>query len=261
MLRRVAALCRPLRPVLLLASFPRSRGLVVGVLGLCCMWRDVPFARQQRPIVGVLGFSNPPGVETPDFPGMRRIASWCPGPSDHEGHGRGIPRRVAHGSCCARAWGRRDLCASTPGVCGSRARCAVCSSGCVCPQPYGKAQASVRACRSQLRIRPMTAPGSPQRPPDPTHAFDNCHHHRPTNLLRPSHHFNDHPRDHQFARRPFCWCPLWEHLLCGQHIWHRAKNGCATTSNVPQPGFFFWRILDTNGNCAKCCRGPNSGCC
>ena len=35
MLRRVAAFCRPLRPVLLLVSFPRSRSLVVGVLGLC----------------------------------------------------------------------------------------------------------------------------------------------------------------------------------------------------------------------------------
>ena len=36
MLRRVAAFCRPLRPVLLLVSFPRSRSPVVGVLGLCC---------------------------------------------------------------------------------------------------------------------------------------------------------------------------------------------------------------------------------
>ena len=53
MLRRVAAFCRPLRPVLLLVSFPRSP--VVGVLGLCWMWRDVPFARQRRPVVGVLG--------------------------------------------------------------------------------------------------------------------------------------------------------------------------------------------------------------
>ena len=33
MLRRVAAFCRPLRPVLLLVSFPRSRSPVVGVLG------------------------------------------------------------------------------------------------------------------------------------------------------------------------------------------------------------------------------------
>ena len=35
MLRRVAAFCRPLQPVLLLVSFPRSRSPVVGVLGLC----------------------------------------------------------------------------------------------------------------------------------------------------------------------------------------------------------------------------------
>ena len=55
MLRRVAAFCRPLRPVLLLVSFPRSRSPVVGVLGLCWMWRDVPFACQRRPVVGVLG--------------------------------------------------------------------------------------------------------------------------------------------------------------------------------------------------------------
>ena len=45
MLRRVAAFCRPLRPVLPLVSFPRSRSPVVGVPGLCWMWRDVPFAR------------------------------------------------------------------------------------------------------------------------------------------------------------------------------------------------------------------------
>ena len=49
MLRRVAAFCRPLRPVLPLVSFPRSRSPVVGVPGLCWMWRDVPFVRQQRP--------------------------------------------------------------------------------------------------------------------------------------------------------------------------------------------------------------------
>ena len=45
MLRRVAAFCRPLRPVLLLVSFPRSRSPVVGVPALCWMWQDVPFAR------------------------------------------------------------------------------------------------------------------------------------------------------------------------------------------------------------------------
>ena len=64
MLRRVAAFCRP-QPVLLLVSFPRSRSPVVGVLGLCWMWRDVPFARQRHPVVGVLGLcwlSPPPRV-------------------------------------------------------------------------------------------------------------------------------------------------------------------------------------------------------
>ena len=35
MLRRVAVFCRPLRPVLLLVSFPRSRSPVFGVPGLC----------------------------------------------------------------------------------------------------------------------------------------------------------------------------------------------------------------------------------
>ena len=43
--RRVVAFCRPLRPVLLLVSFPRSRSPMVGVPGLCCLWRDVPFVR------------------------------------------------------------------------------------------------------------------------------------------------------------------------------------------------------------------------
>ena len=54
MLRRVAAFCRPLRPVLPLVSFPRSQSPVVGVPGLCWLWRDVLFARQRRPVVGVL---------------------------------------------------------------------------------------------------------------------------------------------------------------------------------------------------------------
>ena len=46
MLRRVAAFCRPLRPVLLLVLFTRSWSPVVGV--------GVPFARQRRPVVGIL---------------------------------------------------------------------------------------------------------------------------------------------------------------------------------------------------------------
>ena len=54
MLRRVAAFCRPLRPVLLLVSFPRLRSPVVGVLGLRWTWHGVPFVFQRRPIIGVL---------------------------------------------------------------------------------------------------------------------------------------------------------------------------------------------------------------
>ena len=54
MLRRGTAFCRPLRPVLLLVSLPRLRSPVVGVLRLCWMWHGVPFARQRRPVVGVL---------------------------------------------------------------------------------------------------------------------------------------------------------------------------------------------------------------
>ena len=45
MLRRVAAFCRPVRPVLLLVSFPCSRSPIVGV-AFACQW---------RPVVGVLG--------------------------------------------------------------------------------------------------------------------------------------------------------------------------------------------------------------
>ena len=60
MLRWVAAFCRPLRPLVLLVLFPRSQSPVVGVLGLCWMWRDVPFARQQGPVVGVPGHPPPP---------------------------------------------------------------------------------------------------------------------------------------------------------------------------------------------------------
>ena len=52
MLRRVAAFCRPLRPMLLLVLFPRSQSPAVGVPGLCRMWQDVTLARQRRPVVG-----------------------------------------------------------------------------------------------------------------------------------------------------------------------------------------------------------------
>ena len=52
-LRRGTAFCRPVQPVFLLVAFPRSRSPVVGVLGLCWMWQDVPFARQRCPVLGV----------------------------------------------------------------------------------------------------------------------------------------------------------------------------------------------------------------
>ena len=44
MLRRVTAFCWPLWPVLLLVSFPRLQSPMVGVPGLCWLWR-VPFVR------------------------------------------------------------------------------------------------------------------------------------------------------------------------------------------------------------------------
>ena len=52
MLRRVAAFCRPLQPVLLLVLFPFVEPSIV--LGLCWMWHGVPFARQRRPVIGIL---------------------------------------------------------------------------------------------------------------------------------------------------------------------------------------------------------------
>ena len=47
-LRRVVAFCQPLRPVLLLLSFPRSRSPVVGVPGLFWL-RRVPFVEVPPP--------------------------------------------------------------------------------------------------------------------------------------------------------------------------------------------------------------------
>ena len=63
MLRWVAAFCRPLRPVLLLVSFPRSRSPVVGVLGLCWMWH---------------------GESPPLFPSLRIRSLAEPLASDHQ---------------------------------------------------------------------------------------------------------------------------------------------------------------------------------
>ena len=65
MLRRVAAFCRPLRPVLLLVSFPRSLSPVVGVPGLC--WIPFPvrllFLTPQLPLKQGTAFSGVGGWE------------------------------------------------------------------------------------------------------------------------------------------------------------------------------------------------------
>ena len=69
MLRLVAAFCRPLGPVLLLVLFPRSRSPVVGALGLCWMWQDVPFVSPAGTVtkeggVGHMGFrAIPPSAK------------------------------------------------------------------------------------------------------------------------------------------------------------------------------------------------------
>ena len=86
MLRRVAAFCRPLRPVLLLVSFPRSRSPAVGVLGLCwLLWGSFdclccPRARPSIACLAVLPPSPPPmyvTVATTPWPGcgMRALCA------------------------------------------------------------------------------------------------------------------------------------------------------------------------------------------
>ena len=70
-----AVFCRPLRPLLLLVSFPHSRSPVVGVLGLCWMWHGVPFAHQWRPVVAALGLC---WLWLGSFD-----CSWCPHASVH----------------------------------------------------------------------------------------------------------------------------------------------------------------------------------
>ena len=53
-----------------------------GVLGLCWMWHGAPFARQRRPIIGVLMSPPPPSV---------------------------IPPAVPHEQCAAALWGREAV--------------------------------------------------------------------------------------------------------------------------------------------------------
>ena len=70
MLRRVAAFCRPLRPVLLPVLFPRSRSPVVGVLGLCWIWHappPPPKPRQKDPLRSPHGVGD--AVESTAMPG------------------------------------------------------------------------------------------------------------------------------------------------------------------------------------------------
>ena len=75
MLRRVATFCRPLRPVLLLVSFPRSRSPVVGMLGLCWLLPGsfdcfgCPRASVHRPSIACLAvFLCGPGAFLPRAP-------------------------------------------------------------------------------------------------------------------------------------------------------------------------------------------------
>ena len=75
MLRRVAAFCRPLRPVLLLVSFPRSQSPVVGVLGLCWLRRGgggrlTVFSAHAPPLCGRP--SPPPSLVVLSFERRRR---------------------------------------------------------------------------------------------------------------------------------------------------------------------------------------------
>ena len=79
MLRRVAAFCRPLRPVFLWVSFPRSRSPVVGVPGLCRLSHGVPFVRQRRPVIGV--------------PGVVLVVAGCKGTSSGRNVTRGVCTR------------------------------------------------------------------------------------------------------------------------------------------------------------------------
>ena len=112
MLRRVAAFCRPLRPVLLPVSFPRSRSPVVGLLGLCWLRRDVPFARHLRPVVAgccggrltVVAAHTPPSSGRPKPASLRfRVREAQVPCSSTRCTGRPPRSRVACASWVARA--------------------------------------------------------------------------------------------------------------------------------------------------------------
>ena len=85
MLRRVAAFCRPLRPVLLLVSFPRSRSPVVGVLGLC----TPPGIANSKHVIHHLG-ANGPGLSLSHTQVSRRVG-WHYGDRIRGRQTRGAP--------------------------------------------------------------------------------------------------------------------------------------------------------------------------
>ena len=110
MLRRLAALYRPLRPVLLLVSFPRSRGPVVGVLGLCWL-RRVLFVRQRCPIVGVPGLRwLLRGSSAPPCHNMGHVLVQGANLREHAvavfGQARVTARHVPRNTCCRQKPGR-----------------------------------------------------------------------------------------------------------------------------------------------------------
>ena len=83
MLCRAAAFCRPLRPVLLLVSFPRSRSPVVGVPGVVLVVAGVvcvsaaPNSWRIEDVLVVAGVHRPPPPPPPTTP-LVLIARWCP---------------------------------------------------------------------------------------------------------------------------------------------------------------------------------------
>ena len=111
MLRRVAAFCRPLRPVLLLVSFPRSRSPVVGVLGLCWLWRDVAFACQTQGLqvttdperVRGGGGGHGPAAAAPAAPASARPPPPPPFAALRIGSVPGIRQDTSAGPCPPRA--------------------------------------------------------------------------------------------------------------------------------------------------------------
>ena len=85
-LRRVVAFCRPLRPVLQLVSFPRSRSPVVGVLGLCWLRGPVIWGSPPPPLWFSIVLKTPwrrtgPLYELQSRPALRARAHWTSAPA------------------------------------------------------------------------------------------------------------------------------------------------------------------------------------